>query len=69
MRYDAANHPKPHKFQEWADGGDCPYNGGFPRVAHFQERRECWKLGKSKSARELVLLLFAEKEIKHDPNL
>jgi len=69
MRYDATNHPHPHKFQEWADGGDCPYSSGFPRVAHFQECRECWKPGKAKSARELVLMLFKEKGIKYDPNL
>jgi len=69
MRYDAANHPKPHKFQEWADGGGCPYSSGFPRVAHFQENKELWKPGKAKSARELVLMLFKEKKIKYDPNL
>jgi len=69
MRYDATNHPHPHKFQEWADGGGCPYNRGFPRVAHFQECRECWKSGKAKSARELVLMLFKERDIKYNPNL
>jgi len=69
MRYDATNHPHPHKFQEWADGGDCPYSSGFPRVAHFQENKELWKPGKAKSARELVLMLFKEKGIKYDPNL
>jgi hypothetical protein len=69
MRYDASNHPKPHKFQEWADGGDCPYKGGFPRVANFQEDRKLWKPGKAKSARELVLMLFKEKDIKHDDSL
>jgi len=69
MRYDATNHPHPHKFQEWADGGGCPYNRGFPRVAHFQECRECWKSGKAKSARELVLMLFKERDIKYNLNL
>jgi len=69
MRYDATNHHHPHKFQEWADGGDCPYSSGFPRVAHFQENKELWKPGKAKSARELVLMLFKEKGIKYDPNL
>jgi len=66
MRYDAANHPEPTKFDEWAKGGDCPYaDVKWQRCATFQENRELWKPGKAtKSALELVLMLFKEKEIK-----
>ena len=65
MRYDASNHPEPKKFDEWAKGGGCPYSGhGFERCANFQEKRELWKPGKSKSALELVMMLFKEKDIK-----
>jgi len=66
MRYDAANHPEPEKFDEWAKGGDCPYyDVKWQRCANFEENRELWKPGKTtKSALELVMMLFAEKEIK-----
>jgi len=66
MRYDAANHPEPDKFDEWAKGGNCPYaDVKWQRCANFQENIELWKPGKTiKSALELVMMLFAEKEIK-----
>jgi hypothetical protein len=65
MRYDASNHPKPSKFDDWAKGGNCPYSDiKWQRCANFQENRELWKIGVSKSALELVLMLFREKEIK-----
>ena len=66
MRYDAANHPEPSKFDEWAKGGECPYaDVKWQRCANFHENRELWKPGKTtKSALELVMMLFAEKEIK-----
>jgi len=65
MRYDASNHPHPEKFDEWAKGGKCPYdNEQFQRCANFQEKRELWKAGKSKSAYELVIMLFKETGIK-----
>jgi len=65
MRYDASNHPHPEKFDEWAGGGSCPYQSGFTRCAYFQEKKELWKKGKAKSARELVIMLFEEKKIKY----
>ena len=65
MRCDASNHPHPEKFDEWASGGNCPYQGTFARCANFRERRELWKSGKVKSARELVIMLFEEKAIKY----
>ena len=65
MRYDASNHPDPSKFDEWANGGNCPYSGiGWQRCANFHESKELWKVGVSKSAYELVLMLFKEKNIK-----
>jgi hypothetical protein len=65
MRYDAFNHPEPQKFQQWADGGDCPYtNVRWQRAANFHEERELWIPGAAKSALELVKALFVEKEVK-----
>ncbi len=63
MRYDASNHPDPKKFDSWAKGGNCPYQKGFARCAYFEEKRELWKPGKTKSARELVIALLKEKHI------
>ena len=65
MRYDAANHPEPTEFDEWAKGDGCPYdNTRWQRCANFKEKRELWKPGKTKSALDLVMMLFKEKEIK-----
>ena len=65
MRYDASNHPEPERFTDWARGGECPYNGTYwQRAANFHEKRELWKAGASKSALELVMPLFNEKNIK-----
>ena len=66
MRYDAANHPKPELFVEWAAGGDCPYHEiHADRAANFQECRELIKADflslPVKSAHELVCLLAKEK--------
>ncbi len=64
MRYDASNHPHPEKFDEWARGGECPYQKGMARCANFKEKRELWSAGQAKSALELVMMLFKEKDIK-----
>jgi hypothetical protein len=69
MRYDASNHPDPSKFDKWAKGNKCPYGKGFQRCANFKEKRDLWKSGKAKSARELMLMLFKEKNIKFDDDL
>jgi hypothetical protein len=66
MRYDAANHPEPGKFIEWANGGDCPYSSvQIIRAANFLEKRELIKpdfLDRPvKSALQLCELLIAEK--------
>ncbi|MCP4640232.1 MAG: pentapeptide repeat-containing protein [bacterium] len=63
MRYDCANHPRGKKaFDEWANGGDCPYSDcAWGRAAHFQERRDLWVYGPSQSALKLVTRLLKEK--------
>jgi hypothetical protein len=66
MRYDAANHPKPEKFLEWANGGSCPYSSeSIVRAANFTENRELVKddfLSRPvKSAYELMQTLIKEK--------
>jgi len=46
MRYDAACHPDPARFDEWAvdDDGRCPYDGtSVQRAANFAESRELWR--------------------------
>ena len=64
MRYDAENHPRPELFEDWANGDICPYGRGFSRCAIFHEKKELYIAGTAKTARELVLLLFREKNIK-----
>jgi hypothetical protein len=69
MRYDAANHPNPEKFYDWANGGDCPYhNETVLRAANFTEKRELIKHGfldmSIKSAYELAKAILAEKGAK-----
>ena len=65
MRYDASNHPEPSKFDDWAKGGECPYTDShWERAANFKEKKELWKAGEAKSALELVMMLFNEKNIK-----
>jgi uncharacterized protein YjbI with pentapeptide repeats len=66
MRYDAANHPNPEKFIEWAKGGSCPYSGdALVRSANFMEKRELIDEGfldfPVKSAYELMVRLIDEK--------
>jgi len=64
MRYDAANHPDPQRFDVWAGGGGCPMGGiRWQRAANFQESRALWSPGPAPSALSLVLRLFAEKGI------
>ncbi len=44
MRRDAAGHPYPERFDEWAKGGECPYRKE-ERFWLFEEKRELWKKG------------------------
>ena len=50
MRFDAANHPEPRRFEEWAAGGlICPYFGiPWGRAVYFEERRADWVKGDSR---------------------
>lgn len=66
MRYDAANHPDPEKFMEWAEDGACPYSEtAILRSANFNEKRKLIKpdfLSRPvKSAYELMQELIREK--------
>ena len=45
MRLDAEAHPKPELFDEWAKGGDCPYQNE-ERWWWMPEKRDVWKPGK-----------------------
>lgn len=43
MAYDASCHEDPILFNEWAEGGDCPYMcKKYKRGCNFLEKRECW---------------------------
>ena len=43
MNFDAACHPNPLKFEAWAKGGECPYQGEkVQRAAIFAENRLLW---------------------------
>ena len=44
MRRDAWAHPHPERFDEWANGGECPYQNE-ERFWHFEESKELWKPG------------------------
>jgi uncharacterized protein YjbI with pentapeptide repeats len=68
MRYDASNLPNGNElFQKWADGYGCTYNGtSYLRSANFQEMKSLWSSGPAKSALELMLMLFKEKQVKFD---
>ena len=45
MRRDAAAHPYPERFDEWARGGNCPYQNE-ERFWIFDLNRDLWKPGK-----------------------
>jgi len=46
MRRDAWCHENPIKFDEWAKGGPCPYDGSkISRKHFFVEKRELWQPG------------------------
>ena len=65
MRLDAANHPDPSRFDAWAQGGACPYQGlPVKRVAQFQESRKLWSPGPARPAKELLLRIFEEKGVR-----
>ena len=41
MRWDAVMHPYPKKFNNWANGSDCPYQNE-ERLFHFETRQRDW---------------------------
>ena len=44
MRRDAFGHPNPEKFDNWAKGGNCPYDD-VERFWSFEPKRELWSPG------------------------
>ncbi len=57
MRRDAWGHPYPKQFNQWANGGECPYQHE-ERLWQFREKRELWKSGPPKmSDRDLVVAI------------
>jgi hypothetical protein len=62
MRYDATCHPDPARFDAWAAGGECPYEGvRVQRAALFKERRDLWSPGPSPRPHDLMARVLAEK--------
>jgi hypothetical protein len=62
MRYDAANHPDPSTFDDWAQGGPCPYDDfGVERAAIFAENRGLWSPGTPPPAMDLMIAVIREK--------
>jgi len=60
MRRDAYAHPHPEKFDEWAKGGDCPYQNE-ERFWLFNEDAELWKPGLPQMAdRDLIVAICKE---------
>ena len=61
MRRDAFGHPFPNKFDDWANGGNCPYQNE-ERMWHFVENRRLWKPGNPEMTdRDLVIAICKEK--------
>lgn len=65
MRYDAVMHPDPKAFDEWANGGPCPYgpNVMVGRAAQFVEKKHLWSPGNVKPY-DLFQRLLHEKCVK-----
>jgi hypothetical protein len=62
MRYDAANHPDPKTFDDWAQDGPCPYDGvDVERAAIFAENKRLWSPGTPPSATNLMIAVIREK--------
>ena len=61
MRRDAYGHPHPDRFDDWANGGNCPYQNE-ERMWHFVENRNLWKPGNPEMTdRDLVVAICKEK--------
>jgi len=60
MRRDADGHPYPERFDEWAKGGDCPYQNE-ERFWLFNEKKIVWKPGKPQmSDKDLIIAICRE---------
>ena len=61
MEWDAFCHNDRAKFDAWAAGGSCPYNGeNYRRAANFKEKKGLWGKGKLRSPLDLMRRLIAE---------
>ena len=61
MRRDAWGHPTPDKFDQWARGGDCPYQNE-ERMWFFAENKVLWTPGPPEMKdSDLVLAICEEK--------
>jgi len=57
MRRDANGHPSPEKFDEWANGGECPYNN-VERFWLFEPNKDIWKPGSPQMTdRDLIIAI------------
>ena len=63
MRLDCAAHPVGKlAFDQWKDGGMCPYTGcRFERAAQFTERRCLWSYGRPPSIWTCCKMVLDEK--------
>jgi hypothetical protein len=61
MRRDAYAHPKPEKFDKWAKGGPCPYQGE-EYFWNFSLNPNIWRKGKPQMIdRDLIVAICKEK--------
>jgi len=61
MRRDAYAHPQPTLFDEWVNGGSCPYQNE-ERFWHFEPKKDLWKPGKPQMKdSDLILAICKEK--------
>lgn len=62
MLLDSLSHPNPEAFEDWADGGPCPYSGlKIQRVAHFAEQPRLWGAGRTDTMYNLMVRVLREK--------
>lgn len=65
MCRDAESHPFPQAFDDWANGGSCPYGGKWVHVQRrhwFDERKDCWnRRFKRMTTAELIKAVAREK--------
>lgn len=63
MLWDSLNHPNPKAFDDWAEGGVCPYSAykEVSRAANFYEKRSLWGWGKECKPYDLMKRVLAEK--------